>query len=122
MAENWDREFNATNEEMKHNMLIKSFKMIYRCTKATKIRNFQFRLLHKIIGINDKLHIWGIKENYLCDLCQGERETYHHLVCTFEKTIRLWSDIKEWTRQTIGHSLETTPISISSLEHKKQKL
>jgi len=112
LLEKWKRDLPNENAEITNKMMSKSFKMIHQCTTATRLRNFQFRLLDKITGINDKLYSWGIKDSYLCDLCQQERQTFIHLFCTCEKAQRLWSEIKLWTRQTTGYVLETTPSRI----------
>ena len=55
------------------------FNRIYMCTVNTKLRNFQFRLLHRIMGINSKLCKWGIVADGRCDLCKLHEETYVHL-------------------------------------------
>jgi hypothetical protein len=89
--------------------LKKSFKMIYTSTIATKIRSFQYRQLHRSIGINCKLHEWGIRESSLCDLCNRQTETYHHLFYSCEKVKRLWNSAKEWTRQKTGYQLDISP-------------
>ncbi len=40
-----------------------SLSKLYAASISTKVRSFQFRLLHRILGIKAKLHKWGIVES-----------------------------------------------------------
>ncbi len=78
-------------------------------TISTKIRSFQYRLIHRIIGINAKLCRWGIKNSNLCDLCKSQEETYDHLFYKCGKVVPFWTSVKAWI------SVETdTNINFSS--------
>ena len=112
LTRKWSAELQTANPNIDMPHLLKSFKMIYKCTESTKIRNFQYRLMHRILGINSKLYKWKIKDSPLCDLCKKEQETYSHLFCKCEKVQSLWKGIEEWTQQNTGLRLETTPTTI----------
>jgi hypothetical protein len=108
----WQRDLQMPDQQLDDRLLTRSFRMIYKSTQSTKIRNFQYRLTHRILGINSKLHDWGIKNSPLCDLCKKEQETYIHLFCECEKIQTLWQKIKQWTLQNTGHHLEISQINI----------
>ena len=61
-----------------------------------KLQYFQYRLLHRIIGVNAFLHKIKISNSPLCSFCEVDPETIDHIfwtcpyVCTFwEKAIEL---------------------------------
>jgi len=54
----------------------------YKCTLHTKLRWFQFRLTHRILGVNSFLAKIGKIESNLCTFCRSEEETLFHLFCT----------------------------------------
>ena len=54
------------------------FLSIYKCTNCVKLRNFQFKLCHRIIPLNNKLYEWGIVESTLCDFCHSDIDSYMH--------------------------------------------
>ena len=53
--------------------------MAQRCTKSTKLIEFQFKLLHRRIPTNDFLLKIGRKENDNCTFCNNSSETLIHL-------------------------------------------
>jgi hypothetical protein len=107
LIQKWQQELET--QDINADMLKKSFKMLYSSSTSTKIRSFQYRLLHRSIGINSKLFEWGIRETNMCDLCKKEVETYIHLFYTCEKTKTIWQTTQEWTRNTTGQILEINP-------------
>jgi hypothetical protein len=108
----WKEELQLDEDITDIENMSKCFKQLYASTTSTKIREFQYRLLHRCIGINCKLFEWGIKDSYLCDLCGKETETYLHLFCTCEKTTSLWQVVKQWTQQNTGQDLDIQPANI----------
>ena len=103
LTQKWEREL---SQDITTDILKKSFKMLYLSSTSTKIRSFQYRILHRCLGINSKLYEWGIRETNLCDICKKEAETYSHLFYTCEKAQDLWSGVKEWTQLKMGLQLE----------------
>ncbi len=61
---------------------------------STKIRSFQFRLLHRIHGINANLHKWGIVQSKMCVFFKNEEETYRHLFYDLNMIHTLWKEVK----------------------------
>ena len=58
------------------------------CTISTRIRNFQFKFLHRRIATNTFLFKVGISDTALCYLCKTDKETLIHLFweCSVMKT------------------------------------
>ena len=63
----------------------REFSRLYKYTKRTKFRDFQYRLLLGKIVTNRDLLNWGIKDSNLCELCKKEIESVVHLFCECEK-------------------------------------
>ncbi len=53
LIEIWQEEL--SNQDIDAEALLNSFQTIYASTISTKIRRFQYRLVHRIIGINHTL-------------------------------------------------------------------
>ncbi len=96
LIEKWKEEM--SNQDIDADTLVNSFQKLYASTISTKIRSFQYRMIHRIIGINAKLCRWGIQISNLCDLCKSQEETYHHLFYECGKVVPFWTSVKAWTR------------------------
>ena len=60
-----------------------------RCTKITKFRDFQYRLLLDKIVLNERLFNWGIVEDKNCTLCKAHPESVKHIFFTCVKVAPL---------------------------------
>ena len=49
------------------------------CSISTRIRNFQFKFLHRRVATNTFLFKVGISDTALCYLCKTDKETLIHL-------------------------------------------
>jgi len=74
-----------------------SWRLIYLlprlCTLSTKIRNFQFKFLHRRIATNSFLSKIGISETALCYLCKTDKETLIHLFWEYSVTKTFWGRV-----------------------------
>ena len=61
----------------------------------SRLREFQFKLLHKILYFNDKLFQIGIKQTNLCSFCRVEEETASHVFFYCQKVKTIWGDLGE---------------------------
>ena len=67
----------------------KTYLLAFKCTKETKLREFQFKLLHRRIATNDDL----------CTFCGEETENLTHLFrkCKYSKSF--WEEFSQWLAQ-----------------------
>ena len=63
------------------------------CTLSTKIRNFQFKFLHRRIATNSFLSKIGILETALCYLWKTGKETLIHLFWEYSVTKTFWGRV-----------------------------
>ena len=63
----------------------------YKTTLYTKLREFQFKILNKILYTNDLSYKIGKVKSPLCDFCQIDLETTDHFHCHFVK--RFWNEM-----------------------------
>lgn len=109
LIEKWSNELQV---DMDNDFLHNCFSEIYASSIMTKIRNFQFRLIHRIMGINSKLYKWGIVESNKCCLCQQEEETYIHLFWYCPKVVQFWKKIKDWIKLNSDTEINFSPAEI----------
>jgi hypothetical protein len=69
---------------------------IYRITNDTKLRNFQFKLLHHILPNNNLLHKIGIKNSALCNFCNQEEDSVLHYLWGCPVGKRFWTSFNIW--------------------------
>jgi hypothetical protein len=64
-------------------------------TNDTNVRNFQYKITHRIIACNYNLKIWKIKTNDICDFCI-ETDTIEHFLVECEHIYKFWQQIFNW--------------------------
>ncbi len=55
------------------------FKIPYHCTLDTKLQNFQFNLLHKILPTKNLLLKMAVKDNAQCNFCNLSPDSLSHI-------------------------------------------
>ena len=78
----------------------------FLCTRETKFRVFQFKILHRRIATNDFPCKIGIKQVDFCSFCEETTETLVHLLWNCKYTQAFWKkhylDVsKNWMSQKI---------------------
>ena len=66
------------------------FTVILYITKDTKLHNFQFKLLYRILPVNSFLYKCGLKETELCTLCMETKENVLHLFWNCNLVQNVW--------------------------------
>ena len=66
------------------------------CTVSTKLRNFQFKFLHRRIATNSFLFKIRISDTALCYFCKTDEETLIHLYLECSVTKTFWQCVKEF--------------------------
>ena len=66
-----------------------------RCTRSTKLIEFQFKFLHRRLATNDFLYKIELKANNNCTFCQEGSESLMHLFWTCHETSNFWKRVSE---------------------------
>ena len=90
---------------------IDAFKELTVCTKVSKFRDFQYRLLLGKIINNKMLYKWKIVDSEMCTLCNDCIESTTHLLVNCKKVKPIYQFIKE-VANTTGIILELDENSI----------
>ena len=73
-----------------------AYRLASKCTKSTKLIEFQFKLLHRRIPTNEFLVKIGIKDTPQCSFCKEEPEKLIHLFWLCPKTDSFWQSVITW--------------------------
>ena len=65
----------------------------FKTTQSTKLREFQFKVLNRIVHTNHLLHKIGKVIAPLCYFCQSEIETLEHMLFDCRHVNDFWKDI-----------------------------
>lgn len=88
----WERRLNITiNVKEFHKM----FSNIIKPTISTKLRDFQFRLLHNVIVTNHNLFTWKLRDDDRCTFCADSKEHTLHLFCQCRVVSAIWNEIRD---------------------------
>ena len=68
--------------------------MLFCITKDTKLQNFQFKLLKRILPVNSFLYKCGLKETELCTFCMETKENLLHLFWNCNLVKQFWFAVK----------------------------
>ena len=89
----------------------KLFTNIYKITNHSKYRSFQYRMLHNALIFNNKLKIWGIKDEDKCTYCEEQENLLHfYTQCGLAK--KFWSDIEVFCNNNYKTKFTLTPEKI----------
>jgi hypothetical protein len=81
------------------------FLIPFKCTLDTKLRWFQFRLTHRILGTNYFLEKIGKKDSNLCTFCKNSEETILHIFCECPIILTLWINVVKWIKEKLNLNL-----------------
>ena len=86
----FERKFNKTETDWSQIYLLPR-----KVSVETRTRVFQFKILHNILYLNQRLHKMGLAESPLCNLCGICEETTTHLFLNCPITTNLWRTIQK---------------------------
>ena len=89
----WNREFDMALDDR---MWKEIFLIPYRATVETKLREFQLKIIHRIIPTRKFLHKIKFVDDDKCCFCQTNIEDISHLFFGCENVKILWEDLKGW--------------------------
>ena len=86
----WDRDFDPT--ALPWNQIFDRVKAI---CKENQLREFYFKLIHRIVATKKELALYGITDNYLCFYC-GEPDSVLHTFQNCSTTISFHNQLLNW--------------------------
>ena len=69
---------------------------MYKCTSSTKLKDFQFRLLHMRLNTNKDRFRFGQINSDRCSFCDLHEENIFHLLLTCEKSKKIWDVLQNF--------------------------
>ena len=60
-----------------------------------RIKQFKFKLIHKVVPSKEIRYTWKISSNPYCDVCNNETESYQHLFINCKILNEFWNKIIE---------------------------
>ena len=82
------------NVEISQVELNNAFNNIWRITNNSKLRSFQYLILHHAIVTNRNLYHYGMLDYDICSLCDDEAESIVHLFCECYLVQEFYIDVK----------------------------
>ena len=94
----------------------KCFEDLFRITKVTKYRDFQYRLLLGKIVTNSELYKWGLRESSKCDFCQEPDQHIFHLMWECREVQKLYNKLSQrWNTLEIDFSITMANILLNTV-------
>ena len=106
----------------KYHRLTIDWKRVYllsfRTTLETKLREFQFKILNRIVFTNEKLFRFGMAKSDKFAFCQTEVESIEHLLFSCKISSVFWKHVLSWLRDNniIVESLKAEDIIIGKFD------
>jgi len=91
--EKWSNELKCTIEEKSWRNF---FMLPYNTCIDTKMRMFQWNIMHRLLITNKKLCLFGIANSNMCTFCDCEEETISHLFYECKYVKELWTKLFHW--------------------------
>ena len=88
------RKFNFQSEYPEY---INAFNRLYKISKISKYRSFQYRMLLNIVLCNDRLFRMRVTPTNVCTFCHTNKETVTHLFWEYIGTQNLESGSRSYT-------------------------
>ena len=73
-----------------------TYALPFQCTRETKLRVFQFKLLHRRIATNNYLSKIGLSSTDICSFCKEKVETLIHLFWECSRVQIFWQKVQSW--------------------------
>ena len=67
---------------------------------------FNYRIIHRTLGTNKRLHMSKVKNSPLCSICAQEPETIKHIFFYCTSVLRLWEKLSDWIFEKSGKRME----------------
>ena len=84
---------------------------VYNLTKETKLREFQWKILHRLIPCNKYLYFWKLKDSMYCPICQ-QIDSLEHRYLHCQIAVRCWKRVQSIISRYFEVQVELTPANI----------
>ena len=82
---------------------LKSFELMYQCTRSTKLLDFQYRLLHLSLTTNkEAFHYFRLVDNDRCTFCNVNQENIHHIMLHCRHSRDIWEGLQDYLHTKTG--------------------
>ena len=81
----------------------KVFTHVIKTTSDTRLRWFQYKIIHRILPTQRFLFLRKIVTTPLCCLCNVEEETFEHLFWECERIQFFWEELTTWFHENFVH-------------------
>ena len=84
-----------------------SLEIMYTCTQSTKLRDFQYRLIHMTLTTNkEAFHYFKKVPTDRCTFCKTIQEDIHHILLHCKYTKTLWNNLHAFIKQKTGVDIQ----------------
>jgi hypothetical protein len=73
---------------------------LYLVTNDSKLKHFQYKLLHRTLPTNTFLVKIGIKNSDLCNICINDTDSILHYIWLCPVVKLFWNRLKTWLEET----------------------
>jgi hypothetical protein len=85
---------------------------IYLVTNNSKLKNIQYKLLHRALPTNTFLVNIGIKNSDLCNFCKNASDSILHHIWLCPVVKLFWNRIKTWLEEIFDISIDLNMANI----------
>ena len=103
---------NELKEEIDRRLWEGSFDNTARITISTKLRIFQYQVIHKIITTNVRRAKYTVGLSPKCTFCFSQNETILHLLYECEYSRKVWKALEKWLMYYFKVKVKLTPLQI----------
>ena len=96
----WQEIMDLSREEWQN-----SFSTLKTTTRDTKLRWFQFRIIHNILTTNRSVSKFNKQQCHLCEFCKSHSETIQHLMWRCDKVRAFWQEVTNLINNRCKHTL-----------------
>ena len=88
---------------LEKDILKNSLEIMYTCTRSTKLRDFQYRLIHMTLTTNkEAFHYFKKVPSDRCTFCKTSQEDIHHILLYCKYTKTLWNNLQSFISRKTG--------------------
>ena len=103
------------------NTVQKVYRIPFAVTNEVKIIMFQYKVIHNVLPTRVTLYRDGLSENPICNLCNVEQQTLHHLLIECTLTVDYWTLFQNWWYQKTNETIKLSETNVLYGWHDRTK-